>query len=59
MASKLGTILSLFFIFIAFLFGVDFVMIQLTYTSLDSLSSTVSYRISKTGEINDSLKSFK
>lgn len=58
MASKLGTILSLFFIFIAFLFGVDFVMIQLTYTSLDSLSSTVSYRISKTGEINDSLKSF-
>lgn len=57
MASKLGTILSLFFIFIAFIFGVDFVMIQLTYTTLDSLSTSVSYRISKTGEISDSLKS--
>ncbi len=47
MASKIGTILSMFFIFIAFMFGVDFLMIQLNYTSLDALSSSVSYKISK------------
>lgn len=58
MASKLGTMLSLLFIFIAFLFGVDFVMIQLNYTNLDALSLSVSYKISKTGEINESLKQY-
>lgn len=58
MASKIGVMLSLIFFFYAFLFASDFVMIQLTYTSLDALSTTISYRISKTGEINDDLKKF-
>lgn len=58
MASKLGAMLSTVFIFIAFLFGVDFLMIQLTYTSLDSFSTSVSYKISKLGEINDEVKQF-
>lgn len=58
MASKIGVMLSLLFFFYAFLFASDFVMIQLTYTSLDALSTTVSYRISKCGEINDELAQF-
>ena len=58
MASKIGVMFSLIFFFYAFLFASDFVMIQLTYTSLDALSTTISYRISKTGEINDDLKKF-
>ena len=58
MASKIGVMLSLIFFFYAFLFASDFVMIQLIYTSLDALSTTVSYRISKSGEINDELAQF-
>ena len=58
MASKIGVMLSLIFFFYAFLFASDFVMIQLTYTSLDALSTTASYRISKSGEINDELAQF-
>ncbi len=58
MASKIGVILCLLFFFYAFLFASDFIMIQLTYTSLDALSTTVSYRISKTGEINEELTKF-
>lgn len=58
MGSKFGLILSLPLIFLCFLYGVDFVMIQLTYTSLDAFSTTINYRISKTGEINDALKEY-
>lgn len=58
MGSKLGVMLSLLFFFYAFLFASDFVMIQLTYTSLDALSTTVSYKISKSGEINEDLQTF-
>ena len=54
MGSKFGLILSLPLIFLCFLYGVDFVMIQLTYTSLDAFSTTINYKISKTGEINSS-----
>lgn len=52
MGSKIGVMLSLLFFFYAFLFASDFIMIQLTYTSLDALSTSVSYKISKSGEIN-------
>ena len=58
MGSKFGLILSLPLIFLCFLYGVDFVMIQLTYTSLDAFSTTINYKISKTGEINDALKEY-
>lgn len=58
MGSKIGLILCLPFMFIAFLFGIDLIFIQLTYTSLDSISTTVSYRISKTGTVDEELKSF-
>lgn len=52
MGSKIGIILSLPFMFLAFLFGTDLIMVQLTYTSLDSISTVVSYRIGKTGELS-------
>lgn len=58
MASKIGVILSLLFFFYAFLFATDFIMIQLTYTSLDAISTSVSYKISKSGEINQDLVYF-
>lgn len=58
MASKLGTMLSMIIIYIALLFGVDFVSIQLTYTCMDSLSTSVSFKISKSGEINDEVRQF-
>ena len=58
MASKLGTMLSMVFIYIAFLFGVDFVSIQLAYSCMDSLSTSVSYKISKSGEINEEIRQY-
>ena len=58
MGSKIGVILTMPFLFIAFLFGIDFVSLQLTYTSLDSISTTVSYRISKIGGIDDTIKDY-
>ncbi|MFA6667482.1 MAG: hypothetical protein WCS51_03930 [Bacilli bacterium] len=56
MSAKLGTILGIFFIFIAFLFGVDLVMMQYVYTDLDSFSIKVTYDISKNGYLSDELK---
>lgn len=58
MGSKIGLILSLPFIFLAFLFGVDLVIIQVQYSLLDSLTSYASYNIAKDGTISDSLKEF-
>lgn len=56
MGSKLGLILSIGIIFFAFLFGADLIMIQLNYTDLDSLSTFVSYKISKDQEISSYLE---
>lgn len=56
MGSKLGLILSLSIIFIAILFGADLFMIQINYTDLDSMSTYVSYKISKERTISDYLK---
>ncbi len=58
MASKLGTLLSMVLVYIAFLFGVDFVSIQLAYSCMDSLATSVSYKISKSGIINDEIKEY-
>ncbi len=55
MGNKLALILSLGIIFYCFLFGVDLTMVQVSYTNLDSISTLVSYRISKEGKISDSL----
>lgn len=58
MGSKLGLILSLPFMFLGFLMGIDIIFLQLSYTSLDSISTTVSYRISKAGLIDEELKTY-
>ncbi len=55
MGNKLALILSLGIIFYCFLFGVDLTMVQVSYTNLDSISTLVSYKISKEGKITDSL----
>ena len=49
MSSKLGLILSLALIMFVFLFGVDLVMMQVVYANLDSLSETISFKISQNG----------
>ncbi|HKL72746.1 MAG TPA: hypothetical protein VJY64_00995 [Candidatus Onthovivens sp.] len=58
MGSKIGTILSIFIIFFAFMFGVDVVLIQLNYSNLDSLSTYISYKISKEAQISADLKKY-
>lgn len=58
MGSKIGLILSVFFLFIVFLFGADLICIQLNYASMDSMTTLISYNISKKGTITDSLKTY-
>lgn len=59
MGSKLGLILSLGFIFFAFLFGTDLVLIEINYAELDSLSTMINYRIAKTGKIPEDILSLQ
>lgn len=56
MSNTLSTMLSLLFIFIAFMFGVDLVMMQYIYTDLDSFSIQASYLVSKKGYITSEMK---
>lgn len=58
MGSKFGLILSLGFIFLAFLFASDLINIQLLYTRLDAFSQIASYQISKNGEITSQLMEY-
>ena len=45
MRSKIGFILTLPIVFLILLFGIDLIHIQLTYISLDSISTFVSENI--------------
>jgi hypothetical protein len=56
MSHILSTIFSLFFIFIAFLFGTDLVVMQYLYTDLDSISIQANYLIAKNGYLTDEIK---
>lgn len=56
MGAKLGTIFGIFIIFIAFMFGVDLVMMEYIYTDLDSMSINLNYLISKNGYITSEIK---
>ena len=49
MSSKIGTILSLIFVSIFFIFGIDLLTIQVAYANLDSKAISISYLISKRG----------
>ena len=55
MSSKIGTILSLIFVTIFFLMGIDLLSLQTTYSSLDSKAVSISYLISKTGNVTNAL----
>ena len=55
MSSKIGTILSLIFVSMFFLLGVDLMCLQLTLSNLDAKSVNISYAISQKGTIDDEL----
>lgn len=52
MSSKIGLILSMIFVAMFFLLGVDLICIQYTYSELDAKSITISYLISHNGGLN-------
>lgn len=56
MSSKLGLILSMFFVLLFFSFGIDLISIQLIYNGLDSKSIAISYEISELGKIDQEVK---
>ncbi len=58
MASKLGFLLSLFFVIQIFAFGGDFLAIQSLHASLDSLAVTIGKRISISGGITNEIKRY-
>jgi len=54
MSSKLGLILSMIFVSLFFLLGIDLISIQFIYSDLDSKGITIGYRISKEGRVDSS-----
>lgn len=54
MSSKIGLILSMFFVVIFFVLGMDLIMVQTAYSDLDAKSTTISYLIANEGYIDDS-----
>lgn len=53
MSSKFGLILSMFFVVAFLLFGIDMIGIQFIYSELDQKAISISYLISKRGNIDD------
>ena len=58
MGSKIGLILSLVFMHLIMLFGIDLICIQYVYTSLDSFSTSITFNISRNGYISEDLKNY-
>ena len=63
MSNKISLLLSIFFISLIFFCGVDLIMIQAMFSSLDSISETISFKISNNeitsdGDIAPSLKKY-
>lgn len=63
MSNKLSLLLGLIFVLFISLFGIDLILIQANYASLDALSETISFKISNygvnsDGEINQSIINF-
>ena len=52
MSSKLGLILSMLFVAMFFLFGVDLICIQFVFSDLDAKSISISYLISQHGGLD-------
>ena len=53
MGSNIGTLLSMVFVVLFFVFGVDIMSLQGVYTKLDQVAVTFGYVISKAGNINE------
>lgn len=58
MSSKIGLILSLLFVALFFLLGVDLLCLQFTLSSLDAKSVNISYAIAEKGTIDEELITF-
>ena len=52
MSSKIGTILSMLFVVLFFLFGTDLLCLQYAYSELDSKGISIAYYISKNSRID-------
>ena len=55
MSSKLGLILSMLFVALFFLFGVDLICVQFVFSDLDAKSISISYLISQHGGLDINL----
>ena len=55
MSSKIGLILSMIFVAMFFVFGIDLICIQFIYSDLDAKSITISYLISQNGGLSSDL----
>ena len=53
MSYKLGLVLSMVFVILFFLLGIDLITIQFAFGNLDAKSTSISYRISEHGTIDD------
>lgn len=58
MSSKLGTIFSLMFVVMVFLFGLDLLCLQFSYSTLDSKGVSIAYYIAKTSRIDEEYLSY-
>lgn len=58
MSSKIGTILSMLFVTLFFLFGTDLLCLQNFYSNLDSKGISIAYYISKNSRIDKEYLSF-
>lgn len=58
MSSKIGTILSMLFVVMFFLFGTDLIFLQYAYSELDSKGVTIAYYISKNSRIDGDFLTF-
>ncbi len=53
MSYKLGLLLSMVFVILFFMLGIDLISIQFAFGNLDAKSISISYRISEHGTIDD------
>ena len=58
MSSKIGTILSMLFVVMFFLFGTDLLCLEYAYSELDSKGITIAYQISKNSRIDGDFIAF-
>lgn len=58
MSSKIGLILSMFFVALFFLFGMDMISLQFIYSELDAKGVSIAYYIGKNSRIDEDFAAF-